>query len=153
MGDNHMILSVIPAVDLQLKAVKTTGHGCDELAGKEAILGKYKAVGPERSISILEAAAGRTSLELEGFISPLSPVTVPAEARASAGIPMAAAAFAFVYPMSHLENALEKLNLANNPFGFLLLLGGFAYFDENHVLISSNALALIPSEQNLKMEG
>ena len=105
---------------------------------------------------MLEAAAGRASqgqLEMEGFISPLSPVTVPAEARASAGIPMAAAAFAFVYPMSHLENALEKLNLANNPFGFLLLLGGFAYFDENHVLISSNALALIPSEQNLKMEG
>ena len=44
-------------------------------------------------------------------MSPLSPVTLSAEARISAGIPADARSFAFLYPIPRLSAPLERLNL------------------------------------------
>ena len=56
-----------------------------------------------------------------GSLSPRAPVTLPAETREAAGVPAAAASFCFAYPAEGLEDALELLNLANEPWAFFLL--------------------------------
>ena len=107
-----MTLSVLPRVELDLN-VTHPQEGSSEL-------GQFLVVGPEKSVSmLLQAVPGRS---FSGSLSPLCRVTVPKEARASAVIPLDAAFFAFAYPLPNLEAGLKKLDLANDPWAFFLLL-------------------------------
>lgn len=169
---DSMVLSVLPDIELKLEATQLTwAEGCsgDAEAHAGGILGRYQITEPRDHVLMLKEAGGETSVgassrkssgvdeeefRLYGDLSPLSLVTVPQEARHAAGIPSAAHYYAFVYPLAaEYTVQLKTLNLANEPWAFLLLLGGFTYLDEAKNVLATNALALIPSETCLEMAG
>lgn len=103
---------------------------------------------------------------LGGTLSPLSECTVPDQYRADAGIPdgkekfggvialQHAKYYCFIHPMPDIK-AREKLRrsttglkLSRNPWAFVLLMGGYAYFDEDMNLISVNAITFTPSDSD-----
>ena len=53
---------------------------------------------------------------------------------------MASAFFAFVYPLEYFKARLHRVNLATDPWGFVHLLGGFAYFDGAGKLLVINEI-------------
>ena len=90
---------------------------------------------------------------IEGLISPIAPITLPADSREVAGIPLEATSFCFAYPVAMMEDKLEKLNLADEPWGFFLLIGGFCYFDDAGKVVGVNALTLVPSRWIMEFDG
>ena len=88
-----------------------------------------------------------------GTLSPLHEVTIPQKSREAAGLPEAAAFFAFCYPAEGLEEWLEQVNVADNPWASALLVGGFAYFDLSRHLICVNALSLTRAPTKLLLLG
>ena len=142
--DSHehevMHIGIITDVGLQL-AVEPLDPRLDL-----ACAAAYRVIGPPMCLSRMPHLS-KAALTL----SPQSPVTVAPEHRAAAGIPATAAKFAFIYPMEDAE--LESLSLHQHPWGYVLYLGGFAYFDARHTLLQVNALSLDPSETGLELVG
>ena len=83
-------------------------------------------------------------------------------------MPEEATHYAFLYPATagkSMEEALENLDLADELWAFLLLVGGFCYFQEapatrdsnaggkTFTLIRSNALVLIPGDEVMDFDG
>ena len=113
--------------------------------------------------------AEQEELTVGGNLSPLSPVTVSKDARRAAAIPDNATTFAFAYPGGYawaqaasmpspesyvaLDRKLETLNLADEVWAYLLLVGGFLFFDDEGTLIQANALTLVPSDHMMKFDG
>ena len=101
-----------------------------------------------------EAAVTRCALEFGGydrtkrlgFITPAARVTLDPASRAAAGVPAAAAWFAFAHPPTGLaylsEQHLEELGESglSEPWLHFLTLGGFCYFDERQALLAVNAI-------------
>ena len=52
-----------------------------------------------------------------------------------------------------LSTGLHKINLAQEPWGFCFLLGGFAYFDDANALCGVNSLTIVPSPTVLHLIG
>ena len=90
---------------------------------------------------------------VSGLLSPLHPVNLPVESRKGAGIPAAAAYFAFCYPADGMEKVLEPLNLIDQPWAFILLLGGFVYFDESFSTCGMNSIGMGGSKIMLDFVG
>ena len=53
----------------------------------------------------------------------------------------------------HLRPQLRSLKLSRCPWAGVLLMGGFAYFDESKQLISINGITLAPSTTGLLLVG
>ena len=152
-GDGHsepdlLALSVYPAVPLLLAC-----NWPDD--GQGAGAGTYTVLGPQPNLESLQLLLGGKSAadELSGVLSPPSAVTVPVEHRAAAAIPVAATAYCWIHPLDHLAAKLETLKLARNPWAFVLLTGGFAYFDAEMKLLAINAVAMAPSPTGLVLVG
>ena len=152
-GDGHsepdlLALSVYPAVPLLLAC-----NWPDDGPGAGA--GTYTVLGPQPNLESLQLLLGGKSAadELNGVLSPPSAVTVPVEHRAAAAIPVAATAYCWIHPLDHLAAKLETLKLARNPWAFVLLTGGFAYFDAEMKLLAINAVAMAPSPTGLVLVG
>eukprot|EP00301_Raphidiophrys_heterophryoidea_P024005 c7660_g1_i2.p1 GENE.c7660_g1_i2~~c7660_g1_i2.p1 ORF type:complete len:826 (+),score=231.93 c7660_g1_i2:349-2478(+) len=78
--------------------------------------------------------------------SPIHAVTLPANARASANIPVSAAYYSFCYPcalskaISFEEARAQDINPVD-PFVAWLLVGGFVYFNHIYDIVAINALS------------
>ena len=95
--------------------------------------GQYKMVGPAMAMKKL------TGLAPIGMFSPLCVINLPQQARAEAGVPDAAKYFSFLYPAEEGQEQLTHLNLKEEPWACVFLIGGFAYFDEKRQPVAINA--------------
>ena len=104
-------------------------------------------------LEVARRSSGSTVRKLSGAISPLQRVNLPLEMRAGVGIPLNAAFFAFAYPTENMNLALESLNLLEEPWAFLCLMGGFCYFDEALELIGVNSVTFVKTAFCFHFEG
>ena len=130
----------------------------DRAAAVPGSAGRFVVRGPKHVLHTLSHVVQGSDDEgthgkIEGVISPICPVTLPEEIKKEAGIPAAATAFAFINPLTCFRRRLNRINLATELWGFVFLLGGFAYFDENGVIVGINALSIVPSEHALHLVG
>ena len=156
-----MQLTLLPGIDLVIEVVddknSTHGHQKWEVKGPEAKLAMLCSLADH--VPNKGKAGGRRNSRLhkfDGLLSPRSKVTLPAgESREAAGVPEDAHSFAFTYPTSDMEEILESLNLADEPWGFFLLVGGFLFFDRAGALLPGTAcaLTLVPSRWMLHFDG
>ena len=82
-----------------------------------------------------------------GLLSPLAPITLDHTARQIAGIHPAAQTFAFAYPLEALASRPTAFQLflriaSSEPWLFLILLGGFVYFDGDDCMVQVNTISL-----------
>ena len=80
-------------------------------------------------------------------------ITMGPATRASLFIPADACYLAFLHPAKALEKALEATNISDDPWAYLLLIGGFAFFDADRKLQSVNALSLTPTRHEMHFDG
>lgn len=137
-------LSILPSIELELTV---DVESCTLL-----ITGPDEKLDSIR-MGLKEHGTEETADSFLGTMSPLSPVTLPDEAKEGVGIPLETAYFAYAYALGQLEEALEQFNLAAQPWAFFLLCGGFLYFDESKKLLAINAVALAPSPYKLDLKG
>jgi hypothetical protein len=120
--------------------------------------GLFAIIGPTEVVEQLGEMGVKPNASI-GKLSPKAKVTVDgAAARKSAGIPLNAATFCHLLAapaLINLEDQLMALQLSRNDWAFVLLLGGFAYFDDAGVLLAVNAMTLNPPghRHGLIMEG
>ena len=121
---------------------------------QEGAAGRFVVKGPRHVRKTLQyVAQGIDDDEIDGGISPRSPVTLPEQVKKEAGIPLAATSFAFINPLPYFKRRLSRINLASDTWGFVFLLGGFAYFDDDNTIIGINALSIVPSPTVLHLIG
>ena len=128
-------MSILPDVDLELVPVVPFGR---QSSSSNAVT--FNVVGPERPLQVLRTLSESVGLSDSEVLcckmSPLAPVTVPADFREGAGIPLEAHTFAYIYPWA--GEHVKSLNFARDSWAFVMLLGGFAYFSSDGVLMSVN---------------
>ena len=85
------------------------------------------------------------AITTETEISPLSLVT--AAAVNQVGVPPDATSFAFIYPMNDAQALVDRLTApeSKDAWMFVVILGGFAYFNKDEELLAVNAISLTPS--------
>ena len=136
---------------------RETSSSVSEPATAAATAGSCDASTPkERSSGRNSAGSGgekKAKPIVSGLLSPLHPVNLPIESRKGTGVPAAAAHFAFCYPADGMEKVLEPLNLTDQPWAFILLLGGFIYFDESFNTCGINSIGLAGSKIMLDFVG
>lgn len=135
-------VAVIPAVELALRA---------SWPGGKAAAGAFEILGPESVLQYIGGSSSKT-----GVLSPTSIVTVPANKRQPAGIPLAAASYAYIHPLDMAADARDSIlpmNLCQQPGLYVCLVGGFAYFDADNCLLQVNAITYAPSATGLVLVG
>ena len=148
-----MTLCVYPNCDLELE-IQGEALSSDEGEHAPGLARRYVVVGPKaKRVMLDKLLAGRADTTVSGPLSPLHPINLPPRARRAIGIPAAAAHFAFCYPADGMEAVLEALNLTDQPWAFLLLLGGFLYFDADYSPCGINSLTLAGSSITLDFLG
>ena len=178
-ADERMDLFVLPDVGLDLQVMFHPGADTCKCIGNYVVRGPpqklavlhraaYSSSRSSKSIASSSAVSSTkplgklasksntdTDRAFEGITSPFSPVTLPPEVKREAGIPEAATHFAFVYPLSgEAEKQLDRnIDLAENPWAFALLIGGFLYFGPDEDLLAVNALTIMPSPAVLHLVG
>jgi len=141
-----MTLFVLPALDLELEI---SDDNMDDAALH------FRIVGPESKLAMIRGSVGAEQ-QLEGMMSPKAAITLPDEVKAGAGIPPQAVQFAFVYPIDGMHESvkqLEKIVSDEDAWIYMLMLGGFVYFDDGGACCSVNALTLSLSKISLKLRG
>ena len=141
-SDDYINLSIIPNVDLALEPVSRQTEPSTGSARR------FKVIGPAEPLDFLRGLGERAKT---CSLSPSAKVTVPLKVRASAGIPKKAQTFAFIYPW--MGEMVGGLDLSRNAWAFVMIFGGFAYFNESGELLSVNAITLDHSEQGLMLVG
>jgi len=132
-----------------------------EIDGAETVLesselATAQVTGPQNTLDDLKALLPLDPKPPSLRLSPRAKVTVPKEHRAGAGIPSRADTFAFIYPTEHQEviAALAGIkNLAREAWVFTFLVGGFAYYDDEGVLLSVNAIGFADTSASLLLVG
>ena len=142
------------AVALDFESVELEVE-CSWEAG-ESNGGEFAIIGPLNVVEQL-AGMGVAAHVRIGKLSPKARVTLEGTlARKSAGIPLDAATFCHLQSapsMINLDDQLMALQLSRNDWAFVLLLGGFAYFDEAGVLLQVTALSLTLSHSSGRRTG
>ena len=132
-----MVLNLVQGVSLNLEYYGAQGPAYDPEAETDSqhqpSMGWYKMVGPATLLRKCDTPAPN------GMLSPLCVINLPQEARREAGVPKDAKFFAFLYPQSEGHDQHKHLNLKEQPWAWLFLIGGFAYFDEQRKPVSINA--------------
>lgn len=150
-------LAILPEVGLTLRTGwQRQGTGA-ALTGEVREALPYTVTGPPEVTSFLELEGGAPiAVSGVGYMSPPHRITIQGERARLAGIPKNAMSYAFCYPMDTLASQYERLICEEeraDPWLFFLLLGGYAYFDVNRVLICTNAFVLTPTETMLTLAG
>ena len=143
---DYLLLSILAGVHLEIST-----SWPDEASYTYA--GSYTITGPAAQLTRLEELAGNDQSLLRGHVSPKCRVTLPLEHRKSAGIPPSAYSFCYIYPLDQLQTQLRELKLSHCDWAFVLMLGGFAYFDGEGELMSINAITMAQSETGLALVG
>ena len=132
LPDDYILISVLTEVELILEPTEPLAAPHE---GQQAA-SRFRVAGPDTPLEFVESIGDPEAAFCT--LSPLSRVTVPPKARPSAGIPMAAHSFAFIYPWN--IDRLGEMKMAQNAWAFVMMLGGFAYFDAHQNLIAINAI-------------
>ena len=121
--------------------------GGDPLLCSEHEVRPYVLAGPEAAVTRCVQEFGNYDRTMRlGFLTPAARVTLDPASRAAAGVPAAAAWFAFAHPPTGLaslsEQRLEELSESglSEPWLHFLTLGGFCYFDKGYALLAVNAI-------------
>ena len=158
---------IVKNVDVELCGVGIASGGMYEMTGPESNLDKLiemcQRVGDFDFETKLPADSSRKKKQVErrnhvrtltrGGLSPLNRITMGPATRASLFIPADACYLAFLHPAKALEKALEATNISDDPWAYLLLIGGFAFFDADRKLQSVNALSLTPTRHEMHFDG
>ena len=128
----------------------------EDITGEEYFLGRVSRVKNQKRTIQLGSSIRATNqmklifkeggiahgIELETVISPLSELLLPLEARRGVA-PAKATLYGFLNPLSGLEGVLEEMHFGrNDPWAFLLLMGGYCYFDDAYTFLRANALVM-----------
>ena len=148
-----MDLFIEPNVSLELRCQTTGLRSTDRDSDRDGAGGTYEVIGPSRVTDALRRAFGRGQGTIRGVISPANEVTLPPAIKREAGIPLAATHFAYVYPLKEFKDNNHSVNVAEEPWAFALLIGGFAYFGSDGELLAVNALTIVPSPAVLHLVG
>ena len=101
--------------------------------------------------------SGIEESDLKTVISPVRTLTLSSVERERAvGIPLGATKFGFVYPVLDVAENIEKLNLGdgeNEQWAFLLMLGGFCYFDASDRVVGLTSFTTYASETTITLQG
>jgi hypothetical protein len=135
--------AIRPAHDVTIK-LESSGKGLNA---------SFVMQGPAEAIELLSDA------ERRGVLSPITPITVPVEARKSVGIPADAHTFAYAYPLpvDDSETVADLIDAATrgatkttqgepaesykvDAWLNFVLVGGYCYFDANESFVCANAL-------------
>ncbi|KOO34897.1 hypothetical protein Ctob_010958, partial [Chrysochromulina tobinii] len=147
-------------LDLNLKGkapcVGMFAYSKDDLTGEEFFLGRVSRVKNQKRTIQLGSSIKATNqmklifkeggiahgIELETLISPVSELLLPLEARRGVA-PAKATLYGFLNPLSGLEGVLEEMHFGqNDPWAFLLLMGGYCYFDDAYNFLRANAFVM-----------
>ena len=143
-------------------------------SGSDGSTQRYAVTGPPRQLNMLHGACcdatnNQCGVAVQGLLSPIAPIPpdrICSRRREAMGIPLLAKYFAFAYPgefkatsadheseWQSIDKKLAKLNLADEMWGFFLLVGGFIFLDEERKVIAVNALTLVPSVNVMNFDG
>jgi ankyrin repeat protein len=100
----------------------------------------------------------------KGWLSPLGNLTLPLKVRRALGIPAEAKKFCFVYPPRGLADHIDWGNVSAKglqknqsshkwAMPYVASFGAFAYFDEKSRILSVNAITLVKTPYEIKVEG
>ena len=136
-----MSLGICP--DVQLQFGITGGlHTAHELQSpgrkKHQFNSGYKVTGPATLFNELGKGKSEALQQCNGRLSPLAAMRLDDDARERAGIPCDACYFALAYPANRIDMLQEALDLDEQPWGAMLLNGGFWYFDSERRLLQAN---------------
>lgn len=117
--------------------------------------GMYKIVGSEKYVAMLRKRMGDPTFEATGDLSPVHDMTMPEAKREPAGIPQAAAFFAYAYRtnVKKLAQRLKDVNLFDEPWAFFLVLGGLVFFDTDGSFLSVAAITPTLTRNYLQFDG
>lgn len=143
------VLYVTKDVDLRLHLQPARRES--KVAASET-LRSFEVVGPDLAVGCVTREAAMSSRPTTGFLSPMAVVSLPDRAKASAGIPIKASHFAYLYPLECMagqsDRLLKDVALLNEPWLDPLLFGGFVYFDAAGKVLRINALGMTPTEKS-----
>lgn len=130
---------IMPDVQLDF-SVTGVLHTIDELRAKGGsnLTSGYRVVGPASLFSGLTPEQSAALRGCGGRLSPLNHTQLSEEAKRTAGVPLAAVYVAFAYPVNRLQELRAQLNLDTEPWGQVLMMGGFWYFDAEKRLLQAN---------------
>ena len=128
-------LGIHPGVDVHLRscsgAVLSATEDC------------YELTGPRPVVDRLPGILGQSDIGHIGFLAPRAHVNLDTASRREAGVPENAVYFRFVYPPSGMTGTLSEAVVDNGlhePWLNFIILGGFAYYGGDGLLIQLNAL-------------
>ena len=129
-------LGIHPGVDVHLRscsgAVLSATEDC------------YELTGPRPAVDRLPGILGHSDIGRHiGFLAPRAHVNLDTASRREAGVPENAVYFRFVYPPSGMTGTLSEAVVDNGlhePWLNFIILGGFAYYGRDGLLIQLNAL-------------
>lgn len=100
----------------------------------------WKASKPDHDIRTLRD----NGLVAEGAISPVTPITLDADAKARAGIPCRAASFAWGFPVGQgrFRDRTRAYLSITSPSSAFFVYGGYIYFDERGKIVRTMAVTL-----------
>ena len=134
-------LGIHPGVDVHLRSCKTRGA---VLSATEDL---YELTGPGPVVDRLTRVLGQSDIGHIGFLAPRAHVNLDTASRREAGVPENAVYFRFVYPPSGETGTLSEAVVdeisrdgLHEPWLHFIILGGFAYYGGDGLLIQLNAL-------------
>ena len=145
MDKPAILLNLVVDVKVELEFSGDTGNPHDpessEPSPEDGTNIEYTLIGPLGCLNKLKMHCQSGCWEPKGKLSPLCHINVPSESREALGVPADARYFAFVYPADGAHAQLKKLNLKRDPWGWVLLVGGFCYFNRFFEPVRINAFS------------
>jgi hypothetical protein len=128
-------------VDVHLRSCITRG------AVLRAAEDRYELTGPTPVVERLTEILGQSDVGNIGFLAPLAQVNLDPASRLEAGVPENAVYFRFVYPPRGMTGTISEAVVdeicrdgLNESWLHFIILGGFAYYGGDGLLIQLNAL-------------
>ena len=128
-------LGIHPGVDVHLRSCSGAVLSATEDG--------YELTGPKPVVDRLPGILGQSDIGHIGFLAPRAHVNLDPASRREAGVPENAVYFRFVYPPSGMTGTLSEAVVDNGlhePWLNFIILGGFAYYGGDGLLIQLNAL-------------
>jgi hypothetical protein len=121
----------------------------------------------ERGDNWIELSKDTVNYDLQGWMSPISDVTLPPVIKKLVGIQPLAKYYAYIHPPEGLAEMIDwtKVDFKEDPdlndlmavnkwaMPFCCAMGAYAYFDKDHTLIQVNALSLLATQYTLDFAG
>jgi len=146
-------ISIIRDCGLEIELIeKTTYSGND--ATDSQLPWEYRITNPE--LARLFPNEENQESRLNGWISPLAPLSLPVDQREKGGVPVIATTFAYMYPSPKLAEEIFQLRenrTIPESIKSAISLGGFAYFDKDLKCLCVNAFSRKKEGHSMRFSG